>query len=73
MCSSCKHATLIFGRSSLLLERDGRKTPVFNVPCLTCLNCDASSFDDAILAQYQSYPGATVTLLRPEEALAVVA
>lgn len=70
MCSSCKHATLIIGRSSLLLERGNRKTTVFNVPCLTCTHCNTSSLDEAILWQYQSYPGSKVTLLQPDEVLA---
>lgn len=69
MCSSCEHATLIIGRSSLLLERGSHKTTVYNVPCLTCTNCNTSSFDDVILRQYQSNPNIKVTLLRPNEAL----
>jgi YgiT-type zinc finger domain-containing protein len=72
MCSSCKHATLIIGRSSLLLERGNQKTTVFNVPCLTCINCNTSSFDDAILRQYQSSPGYKVTILRTDEAMATL-
>lgn len=70
MCSSCKHATLIIGRSSLLLERGSHKTTVYNVPCLTCLNCNTSSLDDAILRQYQCNPNIKVTLLPPEVTLA---
>ena len=72
MCSSCKHATLIIGRSSLLLERGGRKTTVYNVPCLTCLNCNTSALDEVILRQYQSSPNIKVTLLGPDKALALV-
>ena len=71
MCSSCKHAALIVGRASILLEKGGHKTTVYNVPCFTCINCNASSFDEVILRQYQSNPGIKVTLLRPDETLAM--
>lgn len=71
MCSSCKHSTLIIGRSSLLLERGGHQTTVYNVPCLTCTYCNAASFDEIILGQYQSNPGVKVTLLRPDPAMAM--
>lgn len=65
MCSSCKHPTLIIGRSSLLLERGGHTTTVYNVPCLTCINCNKSSLDDAIMSQYQCGPNIKVTVLQP--------
>lgn len=71
MCSSCNHSTLIIGRSSLLLERGGHKTTVYNVPCLTCINCKTLAFDEVILRQYQSSPNIKVTLLRPDEAMAL--
>ena len=70
MCSSCNHSTLIIGRSTLLLERGGHKTTVYNVPCLVCINCHTSAFDEVILRQYQSNPNVKVTLLRPDEAVA---
>ncbi len=72
MCSSCNHSTLIIGRSSLLLERGNHKTIVYNVPCLTCINCNTSALDEVIVGQYQSNPGIKVTLLRPDDTLAMV-
>lgn len=71
MCSFCKHPALIIGRSSLLLERGAHKTTVYNVPCLTCINCSTSAIEEVILRQYQSNPSIKVTLLRPDEAMAM--
>jgi YgiT-type zinc finger domain-containing protein len=68
MCNLCNKGHFEDTKTSLILEKDGKKITVLNVASFVCTNCHEILVLDDVINQLQNTAGVRIQLIKFEEA-----